>query len=481
MKKLIYTALGVAALFATSCKKENLDQGQKALVVSGVVDTLKGDITVNTTVTKTTYLKGLVYVKPGVTLTVNPGVTIKGSQGGVSFDLVNLENNKGTLIVEKGAKLIANGTAANPIIWTSNKTAGTRDFGDWGGIVILGNAPIFTSTGAATNIFEALTAVPNTGGRNSYGGTIANDNSGSMTYNRIEFAGGVVVAANREVNGLTLCGVGNATTLKYIEVSNSGDDAFEFFGGTVNASYLVSFGNKDDDYDFDEAYAGNLQFIIAYRNDLADNSGSAMIELDNNATAAVYASKTLPFIANATLIGPASTVVRTIDGSGNPIVGSRYDGGVYVRRSGLIRLANSLIIAQAMPCAFASSPTTDANLLLAPTATGASAVVNNLFQTNNSGTSVVMDANESNPIVIPSPATVNNTALIAQFTTWGNPFLANFAAFKLGAALNPLPTSPALTGGMNLAAYGFVGTTQRGAVRTTDVWTAQPWISTATN
>lgn len=471
MKKIIFAAAGALALFATSCKKENLDQGQKELVVSSVVDTLKGDITVNTTVTKTTYLKGLVYVKPGVTLKVNAGVTIKGSQGGTTFDLVNLENNKGTLIVEKGAKLVANGTASNPIIWTSEKAAGSRNFGDWGGIVLLGNAPIITSTGAATNIFEALTTVPNTGGRNSYGGTSATDNSGSMTYNRIDFAGGVVVAANREVNGLTLCGVGSGTTLKYIEVSNSGDDAFEFFGGTVNASYLLSYANKDDDYDFDEAYAGNLQFIIAYRTQLADNSGSEMIELDNNATATVGASKTLPFIVNATLIGPSALA---------PIVTSpvsRFDGAVYVRRSGLIRLANSLVIAQAMPTAFASSPTTNAQLLLAPTATGASAVVNNLFQANVDSTRVVQDLNEGNPIV---PA-VLNTGLIAQFTTYSNNFLTNFAAFKLGAALQPVTGSPALAGGMNLAAYGFVGTTQRGAVRTTDIWTAGAWISTATN
>jgi hypothetical protein len=476
MKKFIYTALGVAALFATSCKKETVDQGQKELVVSGVVDTLKGDITVNTTVTKTTYLKGIVYVKPGVTLTVNAGVTIKGSLGGVLIDLVNLENNKGTLVVEKGAKLIANGTATSPIVWTSERTAGSRDFGDWGGIVILGNAPIVTRTGAATNIFEALTAVPNTGGRNSYGGSTANDNSGSMMYNRIDFAGGVVVAANQEVNGLTLCGVGSGTTLKYIEVSNSGDDAFEFFGGTVNASYLVSFSNKDDDYDFDEAYAGNLQFIIAYRTDLADNSGSEMIELDNNATINIFGGKqTLPFIVNATLIGPASVVARATNTAGVALTGSRFDGGVYVRRSGLIRLANSLIIAQAMPCALAS---THASLLMDPTTSGASALVNNLWQLNDT-LRVVRDANEGNPIVV-LPMT-QNAALAAFIPTWGNTFLANFGAYKLGAALNPLATSPALTGGMNLASFGFVGTTQRGAVRTTDVWTAQPWISTAQN
>ena len=488
MKKIIYAALCVATLFATSCKKEVLEQGQKELVVSGVVDTLKGNITVNTTVTKTTYLKGLVYIKPGVTLKVNPGVTIKGSNGGATFNLTNLENNKGTLIVEKGAKLIANGTASSPIVWTSEKVAGQRDFGDWGGIVILGNAPIISSTGATNNIFEALTDIPNTGGRNNYGGTSTTDNSGSITYNRIDFAGGVISAANREVNGLTLCGVGSGTTLKYIEVSNSGDDAFEFFGGTVNASYLVSFGNKDDDYDFDEAYTGRLQFIIAYRNSLADISGSSMIELDNNASANVFGTKTLPFIANVTLIGPASAVVRTTNLSGNPIEGSHFDAGIYVRRSGLIRLANSLIIAQAMGSAFACTPTTYDNLFLSPTALGASAVVCNLLESsvgniNNGliqssyGSVAALYSNESNPILLPETL-YNNGDLLRKFENNSNAFLRNYASFKLGAALNPLNFSPALNGGINLAAYGFVGTTQRGAVRSTDIWTAGSWIST---
>ncbi len=483
MKKIIYATVGALALFATSCKKENLDQGQKELVVSGVVDTLKGDITVNTTVTKTTYLKGLVYVKPGVTLTVNAGVSIKGSLGDIQIDGVNLENNKGTLIVEKGAKLVANGTATSPIIWTSEKNVGTRNFGDWGGIVILGNAPIYTTTGAQTNGFEPFDSpigfndpVPNTSGRNNYGGSSPADNSGSMTYNRIDFAGGIVTAPNKETNGLTLCGVGNGTTLNHIEVSNSGDDGFEFFGGTVNASYLLSFGNKDDDYDFDQAYAGNLQFIIAFRNDLADVSGSEMIELDNNTNTTVAGAvwggvKTLPFITNATLIGPASSVVR------GGVVG-RFDGAVYVRRAGLIRLANSLIIAQAMPCAFAVTSSTIAPLLLVPTSLGASAVVNNLFQVNDT-LRVVQDANNSNPIVI-LPMT-NLASLTAQFATYSNTFLANYGAFKLGVALNPLTDSPALTGGTNLASLGFIPTTERGALRSTDIWTAQPWISTAVN
>ncbi|MBC7913003.1 MAG: hypothetical protein H7Y07_02670 [Pyrinomonadaceae bacterium] len=478
MKKVFVAALGAAIVFASSCKKDSQDSvdslgsNQKELVVTATVDTLKGDITVNTTVTKTTFLRGIVYVKPGVTLTVNPGVTIKGQNGPAVPNPADELNAEGTLVVEMGAKLIANGTATNPIVWTSNSPAGSRNYGDWGGIVILGKAPIITATLATTNVFEAFTALPNTGNRNSYGGVIANDNSGSIKYNRIEFGGGYVAAANREVNGLTLCGVGSGTVLSNIEVSNSGDDAFEFFGGRVNADHLLSFGNKDDDYDFDEAYEGNLQFIIAYRNDLADNSGSEMIELDNNASATnlVGASRSRPFIANATFVGPASLTVR-------PGSGGRFDGGILVRRNANLRFVNSIVSPGAMPSMFITTPTTDAQFIgTDPTLANTSIALNNLFEPGTASQRTRLSSIEGNP-----PVTTFNAALQAEFLVDGNSYLANYAAFNLGAALNPNPGSPALTGGFNLAPYGFVGTTQRGAVRSTDIWTAGSWISIATN
>ncbi len=476
MKKVFIAALGAAIVFASSCKKDaqdsvGLGSNLKELVVGTTVDTLKGDITVNTTVTRTTYLKGIVYVRPNVTLTVNAGVTIKGSLGSGTPDIVNLENNKGTLVVEKGGRLIANGTATSPIVWTSeNVTPGTRNYGDWGGIVILGNAPIITSTLATTNTFEAFTALTN--GRNTYGGAIPTDNSGSMTYNRIEFAGGVVAAQNREVNGLTLCGVGSGTTLHHIEVSNSGDDAFEFFGGRVNATHLLSFGNKDDDFDFDEAYEGNLQFIIAYRNDLADNSGSEMIELDNNAstTNLVGASRSRPFIANATFVGPSSLTVR-------PGSGGRFDGGILVRRNANLRFVNSIVSPGAMPNMFITTPTTDAQFIgTDPTLANTSIALSNLFEPGTASQRTRLSSIEGNP-----PVTTFNAALETEFLADGNSYLANYAAFKIGVFLNPETGSPALSGGFNLAPYGFVGTTQRGAVRTTDIWTTGSWISIATN
>ena len=485
MKRILITACGLAAILALSCKKEVTSDTQKPLIISTVtsVDTLRGDILADTTVTRTTFLEGIVYVRPGVTLTINPGVTILGKTTlcGVAPDLVDLTNNKGTLVIEKGGKLIANGTCSQPIVWTSTNPVGSRNVGDWGGLVILGDAPIKTTTGATTNNFEAFASLTN--GRNGYGGTNAADNSGSVTFNRFEFGGGTVTAPNAEVNGLTLCGVGNGTTLNHIEVSNSGDDGFEWFGGTVNADHLLSFSNKDDDFDFDEGYRGNLQFIIAFRTDVADNSGSEMIELDNNASASAFPGtlRTRPFIANATLIGPASATPRANCG-GTPADG-RFDGGVYVRRNGRIVLVNSLIIAQAFPTAFATTPTTNASFFGArpPLDPDSSAVLNNIFQ-SASATPVVLDGNESNPIVAPSPFT-SDAAMISDLGSKGNTSLALFTDFNLGGLLENQTTSPSFSGGIDLAAAGlpFVGTTERGAVISSDVWTACGWISIATS
>jgi hypothetical protein len=475
MKKLMLATMSVAVIFATSCRKDSALTEKKELVPSGTAapDTLVGEVTVNSTVTRATYIKGIVYVKPNVTLTVNAGVTITGSLGGATFDLVNLANNKGTLVIEKGGKLVANGTPTSPIVWTSPKTPGTRSFGDWGGVVLLGQAPIHTATGASSNTFEAFAAIVDA--RNTYGGTIANDNSGSMTYNRFEFGGGVVVAAGKEVNGFTLCGVGNGTTFHHNEVSNAGDDAFEFFGGTVNVDHLLSFANKDDDFDFDEGYEGNLQFIIGYRTNLCDNSGSHEIESDNDASATNGSPVTLPFIANATLIGPADT--SAVTGG----AGVYFEAAMKIRRNTRLRLVNSLIISQKNRFAVLSTPTTYDRFAASPSLSDSIIIGYNIFQTN-SALPVVKAAGEGDPSFVPG----NDAALTAKLggPALGNSVLGAIANFKLDGALKPLPTSPALSGGANLASFGlpFVGTTQRGGVITTDPWTTTgTWISTATN
>jgi hypothetical protein len=471
MKKLIFAFMGVAVIFASSCKKDGFNS-KKELVSGGAsgVDTLVGTITHDTTVVRNTYLKGIVYVAPGATLRINAGVTIVGSPGSVAPDTVNLANNKGTLVVQRGAKLIANGTANAPIVWTSSKPAGQRKFGDWGGVIILGGATIHTAAGATTNTFEAL---PSTDPRNSYGGTNDADNSGSITYNRIEFPGGLISKPNQEVNGLTLCGVGNGTTLNHIEITNSGDDGIEWFGGAVNADHLVVFSPKDDEYDFDEGFHGNLQFIIAYRLNINDNSGSHGLEIDNDASATNGTPATLPFIANATFVGPADTTSGV--GPGN-----FYDGELFIRRNARLRLVNSLVIAQKQPWAIVTTPTTKDRVASSAQLSDSILIAFNIFQTN-SAHPVVSATGEGNP----APGTTDNNVILNKLVGLGNTALGSMADFKLDGAVKPLPGSPALSGGVDLHAVGlnqFVGTTQRGAVITSDPWTTTgTWLSTSTN
>ena len=205
-----------------------------------------GDITTNTTWTagNVYLLNGWVYVKAGATLTIEPGTIIRGDKV-----------NKGALIIEKGATIIANGTASNPIVFTSNQAAGSRTYGDWGGVIILGNAVINTATGSAT--IEG-------GVGSTYGGTNDADNSGIFRYVRIEFPG-VAFVLNSEINGLTLGAVGSATQLDHIQVSYSGDDSYEWFGGTVNAKYLIAFRGWDDEFDTDFGFRGKIQYGVSLR------------------------------------------------------------------------------------------------------------------------------------------------------------------------------------------------------------------------
>ena len=207
-------------------------------------------------------LKGYVYVTNGTTLTIDPGVIVRGDK-----------NTKGSLIIERGAKIMAIGTAAAPIVFTSAQPAGQRSYGDWGGVILCGKAPVNWTAGQAQ--VEG-------GPRSIYGGTDPADNSGTLRYVRIEFPG-IAFSPNNEINGLTLCGVGTGTSIDHIQVSYSGDDSYEWFGGTVNAKYLVAFAGWDDDFDTDNGYAGNNQYGIGLRDPFAaDQSGSKAFESDSS-------------------------------------------------------------------------------------------------------------------------------------------------------------------------------------------------------
>jgi hypothetical protein len=255
-----------------------------------------------------------VYVTSGATLTIQPGTIIKGDK-----------TTKGTLVIERGGKINAIGTAAKPIVFTSNQPKGQRTYGDWGGVVICGKAKINNSAGEAT--IEG-------GLRSKYGGTDDNDNSGTLKYVRIEFPG-IPFVQDQEINGLTMGGVGKGTTIEYIQVSYCGDDSYEWFGGNVNCKYLIAHRGWDDEFDTDLGFSGKVQFAIAVRDAAqADVSGSNGFESDNDGTGSTLTPQTKPIFSNVTIIGPKFTTATTVH--------SNYKRSMHIRRNSSLCVYNSV-------------------------------------------------------------------------------------------------------------------------------------------
>jgi len=282
---------------------------------------ISGDITSDMTLTnnRTYKLIGFVRVQPSATLTIEPGTLIVGDNA-----------SQGTLIIKPGGKINANGTVNAPIVFTSEfalaGSGSTPTYGDWGGIIILGNAIINVPGGTAS--IE--------GPGDSYGGNDDSDNSGVLRYVRIEYPG-IPFSLNNEINGLTMGGVGSGTTIEYVQISFSGDDSFEWFGGTVNAKYLVAFRGWDDDFDTDFGYTGKLQYLLGVRNpEVADQSSSNGFESDNDGSGSLNQPITSPTWWNVTLIGPLET-------SSTPI-NSLYRRGMHLRRSSRNKISNALIM-----------------------------------------------------------------------------------------------------------------------------------------
>jgi len=281
MKKLL-TLLALVGIF--SCTKELGGEDGPINVPSNTV--LNGNI--NTTITLTSdkvwTLKGYVYVTDGAKIIIQPGTTI-----------VSDIAEKGALCIERGAQIIAEGTATKPIIFTSGKPAGERAPGDWGGIVILGRAK--TNRSSEPTIEGGI-------GR-AFGGTNDADNSGVLKYVRIEYAG-VAALPNSEINALTLGGVGSGTIIENVQTVYANDDAFEFFGGTVSPKNLYAFATADDDYDFDFGYTGTVTNGVSKRDPQFVDNGDAGngVECDNDGVGSSAQPFTHPKLVGMTLIGP---------------------------------------------------------------------------------------------------------------------------------------------------------------------------------
>lgn len=319
---------------------------------------LSGNLPTQTLDASKKYLiRGQTFIKDGITVTIPAGTVLFGEK-----------STKGTLVVERGGKLVCNGTETSPVVMTSNQNVNERDKGDWGGLVILGKA----YTNQPNPSVEGISPAVNFGADNR---TNDNDNSGVYKYLRVEYAG-IELTPNNETNSITLGGVGSGTEFHHVQVSFGGDDGFEWFGGTVNGKYLISLSTWDDDFDVDYGYSGNVQFGLVVRNPFsADQSQSNAFETDNgpNDNDSGAGNYTTGTFSNITVYGPVDRTGRSNSANNVHSIDLRRRTALSVLNSVVggfptgVRMNQSSVYAQytgATPNGVIAN-----NVLIAPTAT----------------------------------------------------------------------------------------------------------------
>ena len=455
MKKVLPLVMLAAIVMVASCKKSDStpDPVPPTPPPASTNIDIRGTITTSQTWTKdkTYRVRGYVYVTSGATLTIEPGTKITSNK-----------DSAGVLVIYKGAKMIADGTADNPIVFTSAET--TPAPGDFGGVVLVGQATGNTNHKVVEGGLDVAF--------NAFGGTNDADNSGTLRYVRIEYAGKAVNPGD-EVNGLSLYAVGSGTLIDYVEVIRGLDDAFEFFGGTVNCKHLIAYNNADDDYDMDDGYRGKIQFALSIRDpkftDAKGTTGdiSNNFEIDNvngsNGLPFATTPITAPVLSNFTAIGPNN-------GAG---VSTDYGYGMRFRRGSKVVLANSIVLGGQKAGLSIESDSTASYYKQ-----GTSAFYNSILS------SVAKPFQVAGLTVTPAIA---DSALIATttLTTDKSVYLANPADVKLGDPFNntapnlkPAAGSPALTTAakFDISLLGdafFEKVTYIGALDATTDWTAK--------
>lgn len=385
MKKslnLLLTAF--MAVFFFSCGEDEVEVTptgeQFAITQENGMTAIAGSTEENYTLKANTkyLLKGFVYVREGATLSIEPGTVIMGDK-----------DSKGTLIIERGAKIMAEGTAGNPIVFTSAEPAGSRAAGDWGGIIILGAAP--------TNLPSDNAKIEG-GVDRAYGGTNDTDNSGILKYVRIEFPG-IAFQPDNEINGLTLGGVGSGTTIDYVQVSYCGDDSYEMFGGNVNAKHLIAFRTVDDMFDTDNGYSGKLQYLLGISDPtLADASGSNGFESDGDAQGSDSTPKTSAIFSNVSLFGPRATATTQFS--------SNFKRGLHIRRNSNIQLHNSVIAGWPVGLLLDGSKTQ------ANATAGTMAIKNTVI--SGAGSALTVEANSTFDVATWFNAAANGNSVVAD-------------------------------------------------------------------
>ena len=302
------------ATLYTNCRKSDFYLEENALTLR---DDGSGTGTVTWTKDNEYLLEGFVFVNDGQVLTIEAGTVVR-FRGGQA-------ENASALVVARGGKIIANGTPEDPIVFTSEKddlqgSVKKDERGLWGGLIILGNAPVNLRNGESR-----IEGIPYFESRGIFGGGDADDDSGTLRYVSIRH-GGTNIGEGNEINGLMLGGVGNKTEIDFVEVISNEDDGIEIFGGTVNLSHIVVSGCGDDAFDYDLGWSGNGQFWLGLESDFV---GDNLIEAGGGTDPVIGLPHSLPNIYHVTLIGNGET------GNGALAVFDRFAGGV---------IANSLLI-----------------------------------------------------------------------------------------------------------------------------------------
>ena len=466
MKKIfLHSAVALVSTVSvfTSCSSK--DSVTEPVVTSKEV-IIKADITGTRSLVKDSIyvLQGQINVSG--TINIAAGTVIKGDKV-----------TKGCLIIVPGGKINAVGTASSPIVFTSALAPGLRSAGDWGGLVIVGKAPVNQGKAVVEGLSREV----------AYGTSVlasdkrdAADNSGTLKYVRIEFAG-ISLQPDKEINGLTMCAVGSGTTIDHVQVSYCGDDSFEWFGGTVNTKYLIAYLGLDDEFDTDFGYTGTVQFALGVRNPrVADVSTSNGFESDNDGNGSLTAlPKTAPVFSNITLIGPYKT---TLDKN----VNTNFGAGMHIRRNSSLSAFNSVFAGWNTTGLLLDASSTMAN------ATAGTLAIQNCALVGTKGTAVKGDGAANG---------VTDAAALAFFNTAGfnnqiidtnvaakisNSF---YDASKTGTAANPtsfLPEagSPLIATGAGAFAHpklkdnAFIdkAATYMGAFGTID-WTKEAWVN----